>query len=162
MANDLNQCMFTGRLGADPEIRSFQNGGRVCNLRLAVGQQWKDKTSGERREKTEWVSVTIHSEGLIGVAERFLKKGSKILVSGMQETRKWTDQQGSDRYSTECVLRGFDAKLIMLDGKPEGGPSGQGNQRQEQSGNSWGGQGGEANNSFGTDFVDDLDDDLPF
>lgn len=119
MANDLNQCTFTGRLGADPETRSFQNGGKVCNLRLAVGEQWKDKSSGERKERTEWVTVTIHSEGLVGIASQYLRKGSRILVQGKQQTRKWQDQSGNDRYSTECVLQGFDAKLIMLDGKQD-------------------------------------------
>lgn len=119
MANDLNQCTFTGRLGADPETRSFQNGGKVCNLRLAVGEQWKDKNSGERKERTEWVTVAIHSEGLVGIASQYLRKGSRILVQGKQQTRKWQDQSGNDRYSTECVLQGFDAKLIMLDGKQD-------------------------------------------
>lgn len=143
--SDLNQCTFTGRLGADPEVKSFQNGGRICNLRLAVGEQWKDKSSGERKERTEWVSVTIHSDGLVGIAERFLKKGSRVLIVGKQQTRKWQDQSGSDRYSTECVLSGFDAKLIMLDGKPDS--VGQTAERQ-------GGGGGR--------HVDDLDDDIPF
>lgn len=153
MANDLNQCTFTGRLGADPETKSFQNGGRVCNLRLAVGEQWKDK-SGERKEKTEWVSVTIYSDGLVGIAEQYLRKGSRILVQGKQSTRKWQDQSGNDRYSTECVLQGFDAKLIMLDGKSDG-PSGNsgGNQRREPDG-SQGHAGGFAS--------DDLSDEIPF
>lgn len=116
----LNQCTFIGNLGADPEIRSFTNGGRVCNLRLAVNETWKDK-DGQRQERTEWVPVSIFNDGLIGVCERFLRKGSKILVQGKWATRKWTDQQGNDRYSTEVVLRGFDGTLTMLDGKPEGG-----------------------------------------
>lgn len=150
MANDLNQCTFTGRLGADPEIRSFQNGGRVCNLRLAVGEQWKDKNSGERKEKTEWVSVAILSDGLVGIAEQYLRKGSRVLVQGKQSTRKWQDQSGNDRYSTECVLQGFDAKLIMLDGKQDGNSGG--NQRREPDG-SQGHAGG---------FNDDLSDDIPF
>lgn len=115
----LNQCQFIGNLGADPEIRSFQNGGKVCNLRLAVTEKWKDK-SGEQKERTEWVSVTIFSDGLIGVAERFLRKGSKVFVQGKLATRKWTDQSGNDRYSTEIVLQGFDAKLVMLDGAKGG------------------------------------------
>lgn len=111
----LNQCQFIGNLGADPEIRSFQNGGRVCNLRLAVTEKWKDKNSGERKERTEWVSVAIFNDGLVGVAENYLRKGSKVFIQGKQQTRKWQDQSGNDRYSTECVLQGFDAKLIMLD-----------------------------------------------
>lgn len=153
MANDLNQCTFTGRLGADPETRSFQNGGKVCNLRLAVGEQWKDKNSGERKERTEWVTVTIHSEGLVGVASQYLRKGSRILVQGKQQTRKWQDQQGNDRYSTECVLQGFDAKLIMLDG-PSGGNAG-GNQRREPDGSQ-----GHADQGGGFGLEDDSD--IPF
>ena len=117
----LNQCQFIGNLGADPETRSFQNGGKVCNLRLAVSETWKDKNTGERKEKTEWVSVAIFSEGLARVAEQYLRKGSKVFISGKMATRKWQDQSGNDRYSTEIVLQGFDAKLVMLDGKQGGG-----------------------------------------
>ena len=113
----LNSCSFIGNLGADPEVKSFSNGNRVCNLRLAVSERWKDKSSGEQKEKTEWVSVSIFSDGLIGVAERFLHKGSKIYVSGKMQTRKYQAADGTDRYSTEIVLQGFDAKLVMLDGK---------------------------------------------
>lgn len=120
--NMLNQCQFIGNLGADPEVRTFQNGGKVCNLRLAVSETWKDKNSGEKKERTEWVSVAIFSEGLAGVAERYLKKGSKVFVSGKMTTRKWQDQSGADRYSTEIVLQGFEAKLVMLDSA--GGNSG--------------------------------------
>jgi single-strand DNA-binding protein len=123
----LNQCQFIGHLGADPETRSFQNGGKVCNLRLAVTEKWKDK-NGEAKERTEWVSVAIFSEGLVGVAERFLRKGSKVYISGKLSTRKWQDQSGADRYTTEIVLQGFDAKLVMLDG-PKGDASGNGGQR---------------------------------
>lgn len=148
MANDLNQCTFTGRLGADPEVRSFQNGGRVCNFRIAVGESWKDKGSGERKERTEWVSVSILSDGLVGVASEYLRKGSRVLVQGKQSTRKWQDQSGNDRYSTECVLQGFDAKLIMLDGKQDGN----------------GATRGEAKKPYDApaDHDDDLDSDIPF
>lgn len=114
----LNQCSFIGNLGADPEIKSFQNGGKVCNLRLAVTEKWKDKNTGERQERTEWVSVAIFSEGLVGVCERYLRKGSKIFVQGQMQTRKWADQSGNDRYSTEIVLRGMGGTLTMLDGAP--------------------------------------------
>lgn len=149
--SDLNQCTFTGRLGADPEVKSFQNGGRICNLRLAVGEQWKDKNTGERKERTEWVSVTISNDGLIGIAERFLRKGSRIAISGKQQTRKWQDQSGNDRYSTECVLGPFNATLTLLDGKPEG-------QREPD-----GSQGSaEQTRSYKGGFADDLDDDIPF
>ena len=117
----LNSCQFIGNLGADPETRTFQNGNKVCNLRLAVSESWRDKNTGERKEKTEWVSVAIFSEGLARVADQYLRKGSKVYVSGKMATRKWQDQSGNDRYSTEIVLQGYDAKLVMLDGKPEGG-----------------------------------------
>lgn len=116
----LNQCQFIGNLGADPEVKSFQSGGRVCNLRLAVSEKWKDK-SGERQERTEWVSVAIFTDGLVGVAEKYLRKGSKIFVSGKMQTRKWQDQSGNDRYSTEVVLQGPGSVLTMLDGAPQGG-----------------------------------------
>lgn len=129
----LNQCNFIGNLGRDPEVRSFQNGGKVCNLRLAVSETWKDKNTGERKERTEWVSVAIFSEGLARVAEQYLRKGSKVFISGKMQTRKWQDQSGQDRYSTEVVLQGFDAKLVMLDG-PQGQSGGQqGNSQQDQS-----------------------------
>lgn len=121
--SDLNQLTFTGRLGADVEVRSFPSGGRVANFRMAVSDQWKDKQTGERKERTEWVSVSVFSDGLVGICEKFLRKGSRVLVQGKQQTREWTDQQGNKRYSTECVLQGFDAKIIMLDGKPQGGGS---------------------------------------
>lgn len=117
----LNQCQFIGNLGADPEVRNFQNGNKVCNLRIACTEKWTDKSSGERKERTEWVSVAIFSEGLVRVAEQYLRKGSKIYVSGKMQTRKWQDQSGQDRYSTEIVLQGFDAKLVMLDGKSDTG-----------------------------------------
>lgn len=119
----LNQCQFIGNLGADPEIRTFQNGGKVCNLRLAVSEYWKDKDTGERKEKTEWISVAIFSEGLIRVAEQYLSKGSKVFVSGKMVTRKWQDQSGADRYSTEIVLQGFESKMVMLDSKRAEKPS---------------------------------------
>lgn len=114
--SDLNQCTFTGRLGADPEIRRNQEGKPIANLRLAVSETWRDRNSGERKEKTEWISVTVFSEGLCKLVEQYLRKGSKVLIQGAWKTRKWTDQSGQDRYSTECVLQGYDAKLQMLDG----------------------------------------------
>jgi single-strand DNA-binding protein len=120
----LNRCEFIGNLGADPEIRRTQDGRPIANLRLAVSDHWKDKNTGERREKTEWIPITIFSEGLCKVAENYLRKGSKIYVSGSWQTRKWQDQSGADRYSTELVMQGFDAKLVMLDGKPSGDSGG--------------------------------------
>lgn len=121
MAGSVNKVILIGNLGRDPEIRTFQNGGKVANLRIATSEQWKDRNTGERREKTEWHSVAIMSEGLVNVVERFLKKGSKVYVEGQLETRKWQDQSGQDRYSTEVVLRGFNGSLQMLDGRGEGG-----------------------------------------
>lgn len=117
----LNKVQLIGNLGADPEVRSFQNGGQVCNLRVACSESWKDKQTGEKKEKTEWVSVAIFTEGLVGVAERYLKKGSKVYIEGKLQTRKWQDQAGNDRYTTEVVLQGIDGKLIMLDGAQSGG-----------------------------------------
>ena len=110
----LNRCEFIGNLGQDPEIRTFGNGDKVANLRLAVTEKWKDRDSGERREATEWISIAAFGP-LAGIAEQYLRKGSKIFVAGKWKTRKWTDQSGADRYSTECVLQGYDAKLEMLD-----------------------------------------------
>ncbi len=108
MAGSLNKVMLVGNLGADPEIRSFQNGGKVANLRIATSETWKDRNTGERQERTEWHTVAIFSEGLVGVVERFLRKGSKVYLEGKLQTRKWQDQSGQDRYSTEVVLQGFD------------------------------------------------------
>ena len=116
----LNRCEFIGHLGRDPESRSFQNGGKVVNLNLAVTEKWKAK-DGERKERTEWVTVAIFSDGLAGVAEKYLRKGSKIYVAGKMQTRKWQDQLGADRYSTEVVLQGFDAQLVLLDSKRDDG-----------------------------------------
>lgn len=122
--SDLNQFTITGRLGADPEVRRTQAGKPIVNMRVAVSETWRDNNSGERKERTEWISAVVFSEGLCKVAEQYLKKGSKVLLQGKIATRKWQDQSGNDRYSTELVLQGFDAKMIMLDGpssesKPE-------------------------------------------
>ena len=125
MAGSVNKVILIGNLGADPEVRSFQNGGRVCNLRLATAESWKDRNTRERQERTEWHNVAIFSEGLVGVAERFLRKGSKVYIEGQLRTRKWQDQSGQDRYTTEVVLQGPGATLTMLDGR-SGGASGGG------------------------------------
>ena len=122
----LNKCCFIGNLGRDPEIRSTQAGKEIANLSLGVSEKWKD-ASGERKERTEWVRVAIFNEGLVNVSKNYLKKGSKVYIEGQLQTRKWTDQSGQDRYSTEIVLQGFDSKLVMLDGKAGGG-SGEGGQ----------------------------------
>ncbi|MFD0908388.1 single-stranded DNA-binding protein [Ruegeria arenilitoris] len=126
MAGSVNKVILVGNLGRDPEVRSFQNGGKVCNLRIATSENWKDRNTGERRERTEWHSVAIFNEGLVRVAEQYLRKGSKVYVEGQLQTRKWQDQSGQDRYSTEVVLQGFGSTLVMLDGRSEGGGYGGG------------------------------------
>lgn len=159
MAGSLNKVMLIGNLGADPEIRTFGNGGRVCNLRIATSENWRDKNTGERREKTEWHTVAIFSEGLVKVCEQYLKKGSKVFIEGALQTRKWQDQSGNDRYSTEVVLQGFNGTLTMLDGRSGGGGGDYGG---GQSGGGYGsqndGQGGGASSSANND----LDDEIPF
>lgn len=137
MAGSVNKVILIGNLGADPEVRTFQNGGKVCNIRIATSETWKDRNTGERREKTEWHSVAIFSEGLVRVAEQYLRKGSKVYIEGSLQTRKWQDQSGNDRYSTEVVLQGFGSTLTMLDGRNEGGGGGG-----QGGGNYGGGQGG--------------------
>ena len=170
MAGSLNKVMLIGNLGADPEIRSFQNGGKVANLRIATSETRKDRNTGERQERTEWHTVAIFSEGLVNVVERFLKKGSKVYIEGKLQTRKWQDQNGQDRYSTEVVLRGFDGTLTMLDGPQGGSGGGGGGQRgggygggSSGGGTSGGDQGGwnqGGGGSGGGSNYDDLDDDI--
>jgi single-strand DNA-binding protein len=121
MAGSVNKVILIGNLGADPEVRSLPSGGKVVNMRLATTDSWRDKNTGERREKTEWHSIVIFSEGLVRVAEQYLHKGSKVYIEGALQTRKWQDQSGADRYSTEVVLQGFGSNLTMLDGRGEGG-----------------------------------------
>ncbi len=121
MAGSVNKVIIIGNLGKDPEIRSFQNGGRVASFSVATSENWKDKATGERKERTEWHRISVFSEGLVGIVERFLKKGSKVYIEGQLETRKWTDKEGKERYSTEVVLRNFSSALTMLDGKSGGG-----------------------------------------
>lgn len=164
MAGSVNKVILIGNLGRDPEVRSFQNGGKVCNLRIATSETWKDRNSGERREKTEWHSVAVFSEGLVRVCEQYLRKGSKIYIEGKLQTRKWQDQSGADRYSTEVVLQGFDATLVMLDGRNDGG--GGGGFGGDQGGGYGGGydQGGPSQSSGGGGSAPsrDLDDEIPF
>lgn len=124
MAGSVNKVILVGNLGADPEVRSFQNGGQVCNLRVATSENWRDKQSGERRERTEWHNVVLRSDGLINVAQRYLRKGSKVYIEGKLQTRKWQDQSGQDRYTTEISVGGFDGTLTMLDGRGDGGGEG--------------------------------------
>ena len=161
MAGSVNKVILVGNLGRDPEVRTFQNGGKVCNLRIATSETWKDRNTGERRERTEWHSIAIFNEGLVRVAEQYLRKGSKVYVEGQLQTRKWQDQSGQDRYSTEVVLQGFGSTLTMLDGRGEGGGGGGGyggGQAGGGYGDSYGGQSSApAPASGGID-----DDEIPF
>jgi single-strand DNA-binding protein len=145
MAGSINKVILVGNLGRDPEVKSFQNGGRIANFSIATSEEWKDKQTGEKKERTEWHNVVANSDGLVGVVERYLKKGSKVYIEGKLQTRKWQDQSGNDRYATEVVLSGFDGKLVMLDGAKGGDDA----PRQQ---------------SFDphTGELDDLDDDVPF
>ena len=167
MAGSVNKVILIGNLGQDPEVKSFQNGGRIANLRIATSENWKDKNTGERKEKTEWHTVVLQSEGLVGVAERYLRKGSKVYIEGQLRTRKWQDASGNDRYSTEVSVGGIGGVMTMLDGAP-GGSGGGGGQRsggggewdQSGGGSSGGGRPQSAPPAGG--FGDDLDDDIPF
>ena len=124
--SSVNRVTLIGNLGADPEVRTFSNGNKVCNIRLATSEKWADKQTKERKERTEWHTVAIFQEGLVRICEQYLKKGSKVYLEGKLQTRKWQDQSGADRYSTEIVLQGFDGKMVMLDGKSGGGDAGSG------------------------------------
>ncbi len=157
MSASVNKVILIGNLGADPEVKSFQNGGRICNLRIATSENWKDKATGEKKERTEWHSVTLASDGLVGVAERYLRKGSKVYIEGQLRTRKWQDQSGNDRYSTEVSVGGMGGVLTMLDGAP-GNTGGAGASRLDDAGDGDGGGFGSGSGGFG----DDLDDDIPF
>ena len=179
MAGSVNKVILIGNLGQDPEIKSFQNGGRIANLRIATSENWKDKQTGERKERTEWHSVVLNSDGLVGVAERYLRKGSKVYIEGQLRTRKWQDQSGNDRYTTEVSVGGMGGVMTMLDGRGEGGGGGGGGYSRgggsSGGGNDWGGggdSGGGGGSSGGGDWGggassrggmgDDLDDDIPF
>jgi single-strand DNA-binding protein len=191
MAGSVNKVILVGNLGADPEVKSFQNGGKICNLRIATSESWKDRNSGEKKERTEWHTVVIGGEGLVGVAERFLRKGSKIYIEGQLRTRKWQDQSGNDRYSTEVMVQGPGAVLTMLDGAPGGGGQGGGGGGRSQQGvsdwgassggyddfgggnsgggfsggggrSSGGGSGAARGGAGGPNFDNDLDDEVPF
>jgi len=189
MAGSVNKVILVGNLGADPEVKSFQNGGRIANLRIATSENWKDKNTGERKERTEWHTVVLNSDGLVGVAERFLRKGSKVYIEGQLRTRKWQDQSGNDRYTTEVSVGGMGGVLTMLDGAQGGGGGGSrggggggdwGGGRSSGGGDDWsggsargGGASGGGSSGGGSDwgrtggstgggFGDDLDDDIPF
>jgi single-strand DNA-binding protein len=170
MAGSVNKVILVGNLGADPEIRRTQDGRPIANLRVATSENWRDKATGERKEKTEWHRVVIFNEGLCRVAEQYLKKGAKIYIEGQLQTRKWQDQSGQDKYSTEVVLQGFNSVLTMLDGR--GGAAGGalsddgGGDFGSSSGGSVGGGGGQqrrvAAGGGGRGGGGDMDDDIPF
>ncbi len=181
MAGSVNKVILIGNVGADPEIRRTQDGRPIANLRIATSESWRDRNSGERREKTEWHTVVVFNEGLCKVVEQYVKKGAKLYIEGALQTRKWQDQTGNDRYSTEIVLQGFNSTLTMLDGRGEGG----GDRRGAGGGNDYGGSsfGGSAPSyddydrpqassgsgsgsrekaGGGSNFSRDMDDDIPF
>ena len=178
MAGSVNKVILIGNLGRDPEVRSFQNGGRVANFSIATSERWKDRNSGEQRERTEWHRIAVLNDNLINVVERFLRKGSKVYVEGQLETRKWTDQSGQERYTTEVVLRPFRGELTMLDGRSEGGGAyggsaggdydsyygdSQGGGSQGRGGSQGGGHGGGSGGGLGPGSdPGDLDDEIPF
>ncbi|HLS69275.1 MAG TPA: single-stranded DNA-binding protein [Kiloniellales bacterium] len=169
MAGSVNKVILIGNLGRDPEIRTMQSGSRVCNLALATSESWRDRQTGERRERTEWHRIVIFNEGLVNICERFLRKGSKIYVEGQLETRKWQDQSGQERYTTEIVLRPFRSELTMLDSRSDGGGGGYGGGYggaedrgfgDPGEGSMGGGAGGSSGGS--APLPSDLDDDIPF
>ncbi|MBA2635738.1 MAG: single-stranded DNA-binding protein, partial [Sphingomonas sp.] len=155
--------ILVGNLGKDPETRTFANGGKVVSFSLATSENWKDKGSGERKEKTEWHNISIFNEGLAGVAERFLRKGSKVYVEGQLETRKWQDQSGNDRYTTDVVLRNFNSSMVLLDAKGEGGGGARSDDEGGFGGSAYGGGGSKPQSRpQPAAFDSDLDDDVPF
>ena len=173
MAGSVNKVILIGNLGKDPESRSFQNGGKVVSFSVATSESWKDKNSGDRKDRTEWHNVSIFSEGLARIAEQYLKKGSKVYLEGQLETRKWQDKEGNDRFTTDVVLRNFNSSMVLLDGREGSGGGGGGGSRgggsdwseDEGARGSAGGFGGSAARggaSRPTAFDSDLDDDVPF
>jgi len=166
MAGSVNKVILIGNLGRDPEIKQMQNGGSIANLSIATSETWRDKASGERKEKTEWHRVVVFSEGLVRIVEQYLKKGSKVYIEGQLETRKWQDKDGQDKYSTEVVLRNFGSTLTMLDGKGEG--AGGGDRSFDQDRGSGGSsrapaKGGKGGGGQQEDFSrPDFDDEIPF
>lgn len=166
MAGSVNKVILIGNLGQDPEVRSFGNGGQVCNLSVATSENWKDKSTGERKDKTEWHRVVIFNENLIKIAQNYLKKGSKVYIEGALQTRKWQDQSGQDKYSTEVVLQRYRGEITMLDSRSEGGGGGggygggQGGDNYNQDGGNQGG--GVPSGGAPSGGVGDLDDEIPF
>ena len=175
MAGSVNKVILIGNLGRDPEVRSFQNGGKVVNLRIATSETWRDRTSGERKERTEWHSVAIFNEALGKIAEQYLKKGSTVYIEGQLETRKWQDQSGQDKYTTEVVLRPYSGNLTLLGGRGDGGSGGGGDHDDRDEGGQGGGYGGGSSSGSRGGFGggssgggvsgggrSDMDDEIPF
>ena len=166
MAGSVNKVILIGNLGRDPEVRSFPDGGKLCNLRIATSETWRDRNTGERKERTEWHSVVLRGDGLVRVAEQYLRKGSKVYVEGQLQTRKWQDQSGQDRYSTEVSVGGIGGVLTMLDGRGDGGGGGMGG----GGGGGRMGQGDDYGRDQGRDqqrgndrgYASDMDDEIPF
>ena len=160
MAGSVNKVILVGNLGRDPEIRNMPSGGSIANLSIATSESWRDKNTGERKEKTEWHRVVIFSEGLVRIAEQYLRKGSTVYVEGQLETRKWQDQSGQDKYSTEVVLRNYGSSLTMLGGRGDGAGGGMGGGRMDNQGGGF----GEPRKMDGPrqDFSQDMDDEIPF
>ncbi len=164
MAGSVNKVIIIGNLGKDPEIRTLNSGDRVANLRIATSETWRDKSSGERKEKTEWHQVVIFNDNIVKVAEQYLKKGSTVYIEGSLQTRKWTDGQGVEKYSTEIVLQKFRGELTMLGGRNSGDGDESGGRSNEYGGGGGGFQSGRATQGSGPreSFAADLDDDIPF
>ena len=160
MASSMNRVTLIGNGGKNPDSRSFGNGIKVVNLSIATSESWKNKQSGERKEKTEWHTVAVFTEGLVGIVERYVSKGSKLLVEGKLQTRKWQDQQGNDRYSTEVVLQGPDARILLLDGGRGGDTGQQRGSTQRDAGTRQSST--KSNQSGGFNYGDDLSDEIPF
>lgn len=168
MAGSVNKVIIVGNLGADPEVKSFSNGGRIANLRIATSESWTDRTTNERKERTEWHSVTLDNDNLVKIAEQYLRKGSKVYVEGQLRTRKWQDRDGNDRYTTEVYVGRFRGELTLLDGRREGGSGGGGYGGDDYGASPSparapsGGSSGGLQNKPASSFPDDMDDDVPF
>ena len=161
MAGSVNKVILVGNLGRDPETRTFQNGGKVCNFAIATSENWKDKNTGERQERTQWHNIAIFSEPIARIAEQYLKKGSKVYIEGQLETRKWQDQSGNDRYSTEVVLKGYNGTMTMLDSRAESAALSS-NQNNYSSENESTNLDTGSSNSSQSEGIGDLDDEIPF
>lgn len=162
MAGSVNKVILIGNLGADPEIRRTQDGRPIANLRIATSESWRDKATGERKEKTEWHRVVVFNEGLCRIAEQYLKKGSKVYIEGQLQTRKWQDQSGQDKYSTEVVLQGFNSQLTMLDGRSGGAGGGDDYGGNDDFGGGGGGGGSSRRSAPPPRGGSDIDDEIPF